>query len=560
MISTPGSEMAPAVVRFEADRWALDRRYPVRASPARRERLTRFYQGWDVALDGVGFDGLSLGGKVDWVLLRNLVRHELRQIEIDRKDQAGVEPGVPFMAGVLALTESNGRPGPVDAAAAAGALNAVRVSADGAIKAFEERLKDAAAKPTPAESKRLLDLVESLRWSLGQWFGFSNGYDPMVSWWCDEPFRAADRSLDAYAKVIREKGVGITAETPNVIVGLPIGREALLSELGYEMIPYTPEELIAIAEREFAWCDAEMAKAATQMGLADRKEALERVKQAHVAPGDQPGLINALAQDAIAYVRANDLITVPPMAEESWRMEMMSPERQLVAPFFLGGESIQVSFPTSSMKHEDKLMSLRGNNRHFAHATVFHELIPGHHLQQFSQARWNTHRAPFGTAFWTEGWALYWEMTMWDRGYHATPEDRVGALFWRSHRCARIICSLKFHLGEMSAQQWVDFLVDRVGHERANAEGEVRRSVSGGYGPLYQVGYMIGGLQFRALHRECTRPDPATTPGRRAMSDRDFHDAVMHANTMPVEMVRALLTNRPPARDFRPTWRFDDAK
>lgn len=33
------------------------------------------------------------------------------------------------------------------------------------------------------------------------------------------------------------------------IVGDPIGREALMSELQSEMIPYTPEELIAIANK-----------------------------------------------------------------------------------------------------------------------------------------------------------------------------------------------------------------------------------------------------------------------------------------------------------------------
>ncbi len=65
----------------------------------------------------------------------------------------------------------------------------------------------------------------------------------------------ADKAIEAYAKSVREKGVGITAENPNVIVGLPIGREALLSELQYEMIAYTPEELVAIAERGWrgAW-------------------------------------------------------------------------------------------------------------------------------------------------------------------------------------------------------------------------------------------------------------------------------------------------------------------
>lgn len=230
-------------------------------------------------------------------------------------------------------------------------------------------------------------------------------------------------------------------------------------------------------------------------------------------------------------------------------MEMMSPERQLVNPFFTGGEVISVSFPTQGMKHEDKLMSLRGNNIHFARATVHHELIPGHHLQQFMQARYRTYRAPFATAFWTEGWALYWEMLLWDRGFAKSPENRVGMLFWRSHRCARIVCSLKFHLGQMSAQEWVDFLVDRVGHERANAEGEVRRSVTGDYGPLYQVAYMIGGLQFRSLHAELV--------GSGKMTDRQFHDAVMRENNIPVEMVRAILTNQMIGKDFRSSWRFD---
>ena len=47
------------------------------------------------------------------------------------------------------------------------------------------------------------------------------------------------------------------------------------------------------------------------------------------------------------------------------------------------------------MAHEDKLMSMRGNNVHFSRATVHHELIPGHHLQQFMTARYSTQRRPF---------------------------------------------------------------------------------------------------------------------------------------------------------------------
>ena len=53
---------------------------------------------------------------------------------------------------------------------------------------------------------------------------------------------------------------------------------------------------------------------------------------------------------------------------------------------------------------------------------------------------------------------------------------RAGALFWRMHRCARIIFSLGFHLEKMTPKECIDLLVDRIGHERDNATAEVRRS------------------------------------------------------------------------------------
>jgi hypothetical protein len=285
------------------------------------------------------------------------------------------------------------------------------------------------------------------------------------------------------------------------------------------------------------------------MGFGDDwKGALEKVKNSYVEPGKQPDLIRDLANEAIDFVESRGLVTVPPLAKEVWRMEMMTPEAQKVSPFFLGGEVIRVSYPTDAMTFDDKMMSMRGNNPHFSRATVHHELIPGHHLQQFMTARYNAHRQAFATPFWTEGWSLYWEMLLWDLGFPATPEDRVGMLFWRMHRAARIIFSLRFHLGTMTPQEAVDFLVDRVGHERANASAEVRRSFNGSYGPLYQLAYMTGGLQFRALHEELV--------GSRKMTDRQFHDAVLQGGNMPVDMVRARLTKVQLTPDYRATWRF----
>ena len=38
-------------------------------------------------------------------------------------------------------------------------------------------------------------------------------------------------------------------------------------------------------------------------------------------------------------------------------------------------------------------------------------------------------RAIFSSGVFVEGWALYWEMRLWDLGFPKTAEDRVGFLF-----------------------------------------------------------------------------------------------------------------------------------
>jgi uncharacterized protein (DUF885 family) len=139
-------------------------------------------------------------------------------------------------------------------------------------------------------------------------------------------------------------------------------------------------------------------------------------------------------------------------------------------------------------------------------------------------------------------------MLLYERGFVQEPLDRVGALFWRMHRCARIQFSLRFHLGEMTPEQCIDYLVEKVGHERENAEAEVRRSFNGSYGPLYQLAYMTGALQFRALYSELVRSGK--------MSPRAFHDAVLTSGNMPIEMVRARLAGLPLTRDFQASWKF----
>jgi uncharacterized protein (DUF885 family) len=577
----PESELESAIALFAADAAALRRSYPVRLSAARHARLKTLYNDWLAGLDALDFAGLSHTGQVDYLLFGNYLKHELRQLDIQEGYQDEAAPLLPFAPVVVELAGSRRRMervkgeqaaatltdlakqiADVRAAVEAGLRNGdggtkrgtAATSADDAPSPGARSTSAPASQAAPIRVKKTVAnragrMARDLRNNLADWHEFHNGYDPMFAWWIAEPYKDVDKALNDYARFLREKVVGVPEDDNKTIIGDPIGREALLAELQFEMIPYTPEELIEIAAVEFRWCREEMLKASREMGLGDDwRAALEQVKQDHVQPGEQPALVKQLAQEAIAFLDEHDLVTVPELCREVWRMDMMSPQQQMLSPFFLGGEVIQVAFPTDAMSHEAKLMTLRGNNRHFAHATVFHELVPGHHLQGFMNRRYRPYREIFDTPFWVEGWALYWEMLMWDLGFHQTPEDRVGALFWRSHRCVRIIFSLSFHLERMTPQECVDMLVNEVGHERANAEAEVRRSFEGDYGPLYQAAYMLGGLQIRALRRELV------DSGK--MTNRQFHDAILHENSIPIEMVRAILTQQPLTKDFTTAWRF----
>jgi hypothetical protein len=539
------STLRDLVERYVTDREALARRYPVESSPERFARLSRFYDEWKTRAEAVTFDPLGVEGRIDHVLLRTGIDYQKRLLSREEGFFRETSALLPFAEDTLALNDARLRMETMDAAKAGKALDSLADRIDAARKEREGRV-DAIARLTAFRAQEQLGALED---ALRSWYEFYSGYDPLFTWWCQAPYKEVTRALEDYRKFLREKVLGIGPGEEEPIVGTPIGREALVADLASELVPYTPEELLVLAEREFAWCENELRKAARQMGLGDdTMAAIEKVKNLYVPPGEQPNLIRDLAREAEAYLDQHGLVTVPPLAKEIWRMRMMTPERQKVNPFFTGGEVISVSYPTDTMEHVDKLMSLRGNNIHFARATVFHELIPGHHLQAFMNQRYNAHRRAFRTPFWGEGWALYWEMLLWDRGFQRSPEDRVGMLFWRMHRAARIQFSLGFHLGRMTPEECIELLVERGGHELANAAAEVRRSFNGSYPPLYQLAYMMGGLQFRALHEEMV--------GSGKMTDREFHDAVLEGGSMPVEMVRVRVRKEVIPRDYTPRWKF----
>jgi uncharacterized protein (DUF885 family) len=59
---------------------------------------------------------------------------------------------------------------------------------------------------------------------------------------------------------------------------------------------------------------------------------------------------------------------------------------------------------------------------------------------------------------------------------------------------------------------------------------------------------MMGGLQFYALKKELV------DSGK--MTYKQFHDAILQENALPVEMIRASLTSQPLTKAYKASWKF----
>jgi uncharacterized protein (DUF885 family) len=144
--------------------------------------------------------------------------------------------------------------------------------------------------------------------------------------------------------------------------------------------------------------------------------------------------------------------------------------------------------------------------------TVYHEGVPGHHLQVGQTAvrkgllnRWQ--RLMCWVSGHGEGWALYAERLMDDLGYLGDPADRLGMLDGQSLRAARVIVDIGMHLeleippdnpfGFHPGETWTpqlgrEFVGEHSWLEPAILDFEVKRYLGWpGQAPSYKVGERI---------------------------------------------------------------------
>src|SRR5215813_13901078 len=203
------SELRSLIERYVADRGSLSRSYPVEISPARQARFKQFYSDWLATLAKLNFDSLSQDGKVDYLLFKTHLNHELQQLELENKSLAEIAPLMPFAQTIIDLSEARRRMENIDPAKIAATLNELNKQIDATRRTVEAGFRGEQGKIKRTVANRAAATVNSLRTALRTWYGYYNGYDPLFTWWVEEPYKAVDQSLTAYGALLSERVAGL---------------------------------------------------------------------------------------------------------------------------------------------------------------------------------------------------------------------------------------------------------------------------------------------------------------------------------------------------------------
>lgn len=177
--------------------------------------------------------------------------------------------------------------------------------------------------------------------------------------------------------------------------------------------------------------------------------------------------------------------------------------------------------------------------------TVYHEGVPGHHLQiaqaVYNRDQLNTFRRQLaGSSGHAEGWALYAERLMSDLGFLDDPANRLGMLDGQRMRAARVVLDIGVHLGKpkltgSGVWDWdyaLDFMTKNVTLDPANVRFEVNRYFGWpGQAPSYKVGQRI----WEQLRDECRAHEGAN------FDLKEFHRRALNVGGVGLDTLRTAL-------------------
>jgi uncharacterized protein (DUF885 family) len=177
------------------------------------------------------------------------------------------------------------------------------------------------------------------------------------------------------------------------------------------------------------------------------------------------------------------------------------------------------------------LYDLKDMSKTELEALVYHEGIPGHHLQRAVQTELSG-LPPFrrfgGFTAYTEGWGLYSEELGKDMGAYSDPYSDFGRLGMELWRATRLVVDTGIHDKRWTREQAIRYLKDNTPNPQGDIEKAIERYV---VYPGQATAYLIGKLKIMELRGRA----------QAAMGDkfdyRAFHDVVLESGPVPLDIL-----------------------
>ena len=194
-----------------------------------------------------------------------------------------------------------------------------------------------------------------------------------------------------------------------------------------------------------------------------------------------------------------------------------------------------VPFAPDGAPPEEVQKRLAANSFGHIPTTSVHEAYPGHHWHLVvRKSKSRRLRRVLGTPYFNEGWALYAERLMRERGFFTEPIQELNHLKATLFRAARIVVDTSLHVGEMSYEDAIRFMVEKTATPEPTARAEVGRYC---WWPTQASSYLTGCLEILRIRDRYleSRGQPAgSAPTAPVELIRDFHDRLAESGSLPL--------------------------
>jgi uncharacterized protein (DUF885 family) len=324
-----------------------------------------------------------------------------------------------------------------------------------------------------------------------------------------------------------------------------------------ERLDFDARSLRELGQREYDRLAAEMNALARDIdGTQDWRTVLEKANEDHPRTEDEMRRTYAdWTERARVFLAETGLVTLPD--GEACTVE---PSPPFTRPLFaVASYSGPPAFSSTLAGHffvpiapdgtsEDEIQKrLASNSFASIPTTAVHEAYPGHHWH----IAWSKIKAPrlrqvLTTPYFTEGWALYAERVMRERGFFTEPIQELYHLEATIFRAARIVVDTSLHMGEMGFDEAVDFMVTKTALTEPTAKAEVGRYCSW---PTQASAYLTGCLEIMRMReryleaRGVSYDRPSKIP---VDALREFHDTLAGSGKMPLGLAEEVLMSSIP--------------